>query len=43
MTRAERVGWGNVALFAVIVCCLAVSAVAFFEVFNGEPPGTGAP
>ena len=43
MTRAERVGWGNVALFAVVVACLAVSAVAFFEVFSGEPPGTGAP
>ena len=32
MIREERVGWGNVALFAVVIACLSVVAVAVYEV-----------
>jgi hypothetical protein len=40
----NRVGWGNVALFAVVIACLSVAGLAMYEVScSGEPPGAGAP
>jgi hypothetical protein len=42
MTREERVGWGNVALFAVVICCLGVAAMALHEVACGGDMGVSA-
>jgi hypothetical protein len=43
MIREERVGWGNIALFAVVIACLSVAGLAVYEVSCSEPPGAGAP